>query len=255
MRSAATSQVRRTHIDHTSPVPVFMQVEQDLLRQILSGTLRSGDRLPRETELARLYGISRMTVRHALEGLAAARLVRRTRGVGTIVTAPSLPVVCDLGLMVSFVEQLRRQGHRAETSVDALERTDPPAHVRSALALGPRDRTTVLRRVIAIDHRPIVVNTSWLPAKRFPGLDAATLVDGSLWRTLVKRYGTRPRRTDNLVELVTASADEARLLHVEEDSPLMRLTGTVFGDRKQPLEYSMALWAGNVRFHFVARRR
>lgn len=253
MRSESVSQVDRNHIDHESPVPVFMQVEQDLRRQILSGTLKSGARLPRETELARLYGISRMTVRRALEGLADARLVRRSHGVGTIVTPPPLPVTCDLSLMVSFGEQLRRQGHRAETAIDTQALVIPPAQISQALGLGGSEKTVIIRRVIAIEHRPIVINTSWLPTALFPGLERVHLTDGSLWKTLNARYKAKTRRADNMVELVTASADEARLLHVEEDSPLLRLTGTVFGAHDWPVEYSMALWSGNVRFHFSSR--
>jgi GntR family transcriptional regulator len=253
MRSEPTLQPERAMIDHASPVPVFMQVEQDLRRQILLGSLKSGGRLPRETELAKLYGISRMTVRRALEGLAEARLVRRAHGVGTIVTPPPLPVTCDLGLMVSFVEQLRRQGHQAQTTIETQALVAPPAQIRQALTIGDDAMAVVFRRVIAIDHRPIVINTSWLPAALFPGLESAELAGGSLWSTLADRYGVATRRADNLVELVNASADEARLLHVEDDAPLLRLTGTVFGDAEQPLEYSTALWAGNVRFHFLTQ--
>ncbi|MCX5494010.1 GntR family transcriptional regulator [Kaistia dalseonensis] len=253
MRSEPIIQVDRDLIDHASPVPVFMQVEQDLRRQILNGALKSGGRLPRETELAKLYGISRMTVRRALEGLADARLVRRAHGVGTIVTPPPLPVTCDLGLMISFAEQLRRQGHEAATTVDMQARVVPPAQIRQALAIDDTEQTVVIRRVIAIDHRPIVMNTSWLPAALFPGLDREELSGGSLWSTLLARYDVRTVRADNMVELVNASADEARLLHVEEDAPLLRLTGTVFGENDRRLEYSTALWAGNVRFHFLSQ--
>jgi GntR family transcriptional regulator len=253
MRSEQTVQPDRDLIDHASPVPIFMQVEQDLRRQILLGTLKSGGRLPRETVLAEIYGISRMTVRRALEGLAEARLVRRAHGVGTIVTPPPLPVTCDLGLMVSFGEQLRRQGLQATTTIETQNLVDPPAQIRLALAIGDDDRTIVIRRVIAVDHRPIVINTSWLPASLFPGLEGIELIQGSLWGTLSDRYGVTTRRADNMVEMINASADEARLLHVEEDAPLLRLTGTVFGDEDRRLEYSTALWAGNVRFHFLSQ--
>jgi GntR family transcriptional regulator len=112
----------------------------------------------------------------------------------------------------------------------------------------------LLRRVILVAQRPLVMNTSWLPASLFPGLEALELQDGSLWRTLGAHYGTKTRRADNTVELVTASADEARLLHLEPESPLLRLTGIVYGDGDRPLEHSIALWAANVRFHFPSLR-
>ena len=69
------------HIDRDSPVPAFIQIEQDLRRQIMSGQLPQGARLARETLLAERYGASRVTVRRALQELAKAQLVQRIHGV------------------------------------------------------------------------------------------------------------------------------------------------------------------------------
>ena len=73
-----------------------MQVEQDLRRHITSGAIDADARLPRETELATLYGVSRMTVRRSLEGLERGGFVRRVHGVGTIVVPPTTSVTVDL---------------------------------------------------------------------------------------------------------------------------------------------------------------
>src|SRR5271169_399115 len=74
-------------VDSASPVPAYVQLEQDLRRQIQSGTLLSGTCLPPEQTLARLYGVSRVTLRQALQRLADSNLISRRQGIGTIVTA------------------------------------------------------------------------------------------------------------------------------------------------------------------------
>jgi GntR family transcriptional regulator len=222
-----------------------------LRRQILSGALTTGTHLLRETELAEHYGASRETLRRALKGLADAGLVERTHGVGTIVTRPPSTVTCDLALLVSFSEQLKRQGHTSETTVDIQRRAVPPEQIAQALDMDANERCVLFRRVIHVSGRPFVLNTSWLPASRFPRLEKLTLVQGSLWRTLGKHYNATAYRSDNKIELVTASNEEARLLHIHEADSLLRLTGKVFDRKQRPIEHSTLLSSGNARFHFA----
>jgi GntR family transcriptional regulator len=241
-------------VNHESPVPAFMQVEQDLRRQILSGGIPAEARLPRETELASAYGVSRMTVRRSLEGLETAGLIRRLHGVGTIATPPDVPVAVDLSSMISIAEQIRLQGQEPRTSIDVQTIATPTPLIREALQLDGTETATVVRRVRFADARPVLINTSWLPTRKFPGLDRAELIDGSLWKTLVTNYNVTPASTEEHFELVKASADEARLLHVEEGDTLIRVSGTTFDKAGVAVERCFSVWADNVRFHFSTRR-
>ena len=90
-----------------------------------------------------------------------------------------------------------------------------------------------------------------LPTKRFPDLDKTDLVDGSLRRILSTKYDVKPTGTEEFFELVKVSADEARLLHVEEGATLIRVTGTTFDAEGTPVERCYSLWAGGVRFHIA----
>jgi GntR family transcriptional regulator len=240
-------------INPESPLPRFMQIEQDLRRQILSGALKSGAHLPRETELALRYGASRMTVRRALEMLAEAQLIRRAQGVGTIVTPPSLPITCDVDLMVSVGEQLRQQGHDPEVMVDLHRLTEAPESVAQALGLGVGDMAVVVRRVTSVGKRPIMLNISWLPAGLFPGMESRALVDGSLWKTLAQGYGLKTVRADNRVEIVMASSEESRLLLAEEGTPIMRLTSVLYDQKNRAVEHSTMFSSANVRCRFSSR--
>lgn len=240
-------------IDPSSPLPRFMQVEQDLRRQILSGALSAGVRLPRETELAERYGASRMTVRRALEMLSEAGLIRRAQGIGTIVTPPELPITCDCDIMMGLSEQLRQQGHEPEVFVDLQRLIEAPDPVAQALGLKPGAMAVVLRRVTSVGKRPLVLNTSWLPARLFPGLETQPLIEGSLWKTLSKCYRLKAPRSDNRVDMVDASTEEARLLLIEEGRPIMRLTGTLFDPKGRAVEYSTRYSSSNIRFNFTWR--
>jgi len=255
-RKAMESPVATSHssgpglIDQASPVPVFIQVEQDIRRQIISGGYKTGDRLPRETELAKIYGISRMTVRHALEGLAKAKLIKRSHGVGTTVISPPAPVVFNLGLMVSFSDQLRRQGYSLKTVTDMQAEVRPPEHISKALGMRAGEMAVAIRRVRVVENHPLALTTSWLRATRFPGLADRELTQGSLWATLEDIYGVQVKNSENAVEVIQATALEAHLLHIGTDEELLSFTGIVYDIEDQPIEYMTALWSRQVRFNF-----
>jgi GntR family transcriptional regulator len=249
-KRAAAEAIPATVVNHDSPVPAFMQVEQDLRRHIISGAIRADTRLPRETELAELYGVSRMTVRRSLDGLEQDGFVRRVHGVGTLVLQPARPVTVELRSMISISEKIRQQGYEPRTTIDLQAVSAPTPSIRAALKLGDSEAALVLRRVRLADMRPVLINTSWLSARRFAGLEAMELTDGSLWSTLSARFGVTPSSTDEYFEMVKASADEARLLQVEEGDTLIQVTGTTYDAQNEPVERCYSLWAGGVRFHF-----
>lgn len=237
-------------IDKDSSVPVFIQIEQDIRRQIVSGALRDGERLPRETVLAEQYGASRVSVRRALAELAGARLVMRVHGLGTLVTAPKALMRCNLDAMTSFTAQLRAAGFEPEVTVDRVRTSDSLPdlfEVRDAEAGGPY---LYLRRLVKVEGRPIGLNSSWIEQKRCPELQRTKLINGSLWTTLEQKFGIRPARADNRMDTRRASIDEARSLFCDEGAPLLRLNSIVFDAGDEPVEFSSVLWTENVSLRF-----
>src|SRR6185437_14824576 len=178
---------------------------------------------PTEKDLAAWFGVSRMTLRHALAELARRGLVTRTagRGGGTFVAAPKLEQ--DLTTLAGFSEQLRRHGMVAGARV--LSARSRPA--------GP----VAARRVRLGDGRPIALERSLFPAARFPGMLEFRL-DGSLYELLEVRYGLRPHRARESLEPVTAGVREAEALDVAEGAPLMQVERIAYARSGEPLEFA-----------------
>jgi GntR family transcriptional regulator len=250
MASLDNGALQATVVDKESRIPAFLQIEQDLRRQILSGNLVKGCRLPRETVLAERYHASRVTVRRALEALSEARLVERVHGLGTLVTAENTTISCDLNVMVSFADQLTRAGYQPKVKIDRHELCLAPEETLVDLRLSNIDKTTHIRRIIEVEDRPLVLNRSWLPSRLFPDLENRKLHKGSLWKTLKASYKVAPLRSENRVDIVSASFEEASMLFVEPGTMLFRLIGVVYDKDGLPLEYCTALWSKNVRLHF-----
>src|SRR6516164_4018661 len=181
--------------------PVHISIRDDLRMRLNAGEWAAGDRLPSETELAARYGVARMTIRQAIGALASDGAVIRRQGLGTFAADRRPTRTADL--LLSFTEEMRRQGRQVETILISAAVEQPPPAAREALRAGPSAAAVAVRRVRLVDGCPIVVQNSWLPYARFAGLDADPLLDGSLYARLEAQYGVRIMRAR---QSITAAA-------------------------------------------------
>ena len=218
--------------------PVHMCIRDDLKLRLAAGEWAADQRLPSETELARRYGVARMTVRQAIGALAAEGIVIRRQGLGTFVTSP-LPGR-QVGALQSFTEEMRTQGRDVQTRLLKAAVEEPPDTARKALQLGQRAAAVVVQRLRVVDGRPIVVQNSWLPYARFAGLDAVPLLNGSLYATLEERYGVPVVRAVQSVTAAAATDLDAALLGLSPGSPVLRTSRSTFDGANCPIEFAVS---------------
>jgi GntR family transcriptional regulator len=178
-----------------SAEPAWAQIEAQLAERIESGGLPPGERLPPERALAHTLGVSRMTVRQALDALARRGLLERGVGRGTFVRAPAR----------DFTERLA------------------DAEARVLLA---RDEGELLhvRRLRLDGGRPLALEDARFPAARFPAMLEHDLT-GSLY-ALMREYGQEPVRVMERLVAVRAGAAEARALELRAGAPVMLVERT-----------------------------
>lgn len=202
-----------------------VRIESWLSARVADGSLRPGDRLPPEKELAHHLGVSRMTLRQALAHLESQSLLVRRRGAGggTFVTEPK--VDCDLTGTPGFTEQMRRSHRRPGAVVVTSETVPADETVAKELGLLVGDPVHRVLRVRLADETPIALEDTWLPAQEFPGLLDHELT-GSLYELMDRGYDRRPAVAVESIEPARATAEQARLLEAEPGALLMRITRT-----------------------------
>jgi GntR family transcriptional regulator len=224
--------------------PAHVQIADRLAEAIAGGDFAPGERLPPERELAQGFGVSRMTLRQALDTLARRDLLVRTRGRrgGTFVSEAKIER--DLTTVSGLTEQLQRQGHRAGARV--LSAREGPAGRRTANALGlaSGDRVFEVIRVRLSDGEPLALERSLFGAERFPGLLEQPL-DGSLYELLDRVWNEVPTRVVERLEPVVAEAREAEVLKVAKGSPLLLVERTAYDAAGIALEYARDLFRGD----------
>ena len=221
-------------------VALWRQIVGHLQRDIDSGALQPGARLPTEGQLSRQFGVNRHTVRRALEELSRAGVVRVEQGRGSFVAEDVLDYAVEP--RTRFSEWIRR--HNKEPSGRVLELRDTTADARVAAGLGlrPGARVILIQRLGLADDRPVSLTNHWFPAARLPGL--------------LEALRASPRITDALravgvadylrqVTRVTArlpGPEEAELLRTGRNRPLL-MTENVNVDRAGAIvEFAVGLY-------------
>lgn len=222
-----------------SPVPLYIQIDEELRGQIESGDLGPLAQVPSETDLAERFSVSRMTARKALDRLVADGMLFRQPGKGTFVAPTKIAHGASQGL--SFSAAMASQGLPCETRVLEAETVRAPSNVARALSLAQGGQAIFLRRLRIVDGTPAAIHLSYMPARLSALLDLD--LTGSL-SDLMSRVGARVERSDDSVEAVLATGEEARLLQVAEGSPLVLIRGTAFSSGNEPVRYTEALYPG-----------
>lgn len=216
-------------------------IRQQLFTYITSGRLQPGQRLGAERELAESYGVSRATLRQALEALERAGVVRRLpgRGGGTFVSEPKIER--DLSSVVGVPALLRKQGMTAGTRIVSTAMTGADEATAAALEVRPGDLVYEVVRIRLADGSPISLEHARFPAARFPGMLDLPL-GGSIYDLIREHYHLSPDQSLERIEVVHATAHEAAILDVNEDAPLLSITRTTTDADGAAFEFSHDLF-------------
>jgi GntR family transcriptional regulator len=235
-----------------SRLPLYRQIEEAVRERIRSGELRPGAQVATETELMVEYGVSRATVRQALAGLVAEGLLEIRRGLGTYVTAPRFEHT--IGGFYSFSREIERHGLRPGTKVLDLRTMPAVDVVAESLGIPAGTKVVALRRLRLAGPDPLVVETSHLPAARFPGLETVDFSQVRLYDTLMNRYGCRPTRARETFEPILLTADEATLLDQRRGEPALRVERIAYDQDDIAIEFCRSTVRGD-RYRYSVELR
>jgi DNA-binding GntR family transcriptional regulator len=234
-------------VDRLSPVPLYYQVAQQLEQLIEAGELQPGTRLSNELVLADQLGVSRPTMRRAIEYLVHRGYLVRKRGVGTQVVHPKMRRPVEL---TSLYDDLALSGKNPRTSVLSLETL--PASDAVAHALGTDEGTPVitLERLRYADGEPLAIMRNWIPSGLVE-LTPELLEQGGLYQVM-RAAGIRLHLASQTIGARAASAAEARLLGARKGEPLLTMQRTTYDDAGRSLEFASHLYrASHYSFEIV----
>jgi GntR family transcriptional regulator len=215
---------------------LYQKIEHWLRARVLEG--QEGDALPSETDLASQFGVSRMTARQAIQNLAAEGLVRRMRGSGTFI-APK-PLHRHSGPLMSYTLDMRRRGMSASSELIGAQLRLSTEAEALALRLEPGGRVVAIDRVRLADGTPMAIDHACLTPDCATVL-AKDLEGGSLHENL-RQLGREPTVALSWISARTATAAEAKLLHLPPRSAVLVERRIISDQNGQPMEYTTSIF-------------
>jgi len=219
-------------LDRTSPVPLYFQVAQQIESMIDRGELPPGSRLDNELQLADQTGLSRPTMRQAIQYLVDKGLLVRKRGVGTQVVHGRVKRRVELS---SLYDDLAQANQRPSTVVLACEIVPADDDVAVTLRLPPGTEIVHLERVRYTRDEPLAIMENWLPVG-LADLAPERLEQHGLYE-LLRAAGVHMRVASQRIGARAATATEARLLHERRGAPLLTMTRTTYDDSGRAIEH------------------
>ena len=231
-------------LDPDSAQPLYQQLQRALRDAIQSGKLSPDDALPSERQLASELGISRITVRKAIDGLADEGLLVRRQGSGNFVGAR---IEKNFAKLTSFSEDMRARGR--VPSSQWLKKSDGQVTPEEAmrLALSPGAKVYRLHRLRFADDEPMALEYCTVSASALPSLDD---VDLSLYDAL-ERAGNRPVRALQRLRALLLDEEKARLLEAKPGDAGLLVERVGYLRDGRAIELSHSYYRGDT-YDFVA---
>lgn len=236
--------------DAPAPAPLYAQIKEILRARILDGSYQPHQQMPSEADMMAAFGVSRITVRQALNDLQNEGLIFRIHGKGTFVSKPK--AFQDLGRLQGFGEAMRQMGYETFARVLSIRTVTPPLQVTEKLQLPKRAKVTELQRVRFLNREPISLDVTWVPTAIGRRLAKEDLAARDVFVILENDYGITLGQAE--LQIGSTLADEALApqLQVEEGSPVLFIERTTHTADGTPIDYEHLYYRGDA-FQYKVR--
>ncbi|MDF1514251.1 MAG: GntR family transcriptional regulator [Anaerolineae bacterium] len=238
-----TTGINDTALDENRFAPLYLQVETTLKEMIEGTTYSFGDRIASERELSEMLGVSRMTVRRAIENLVTRGLLERRSTSGTYVKEPQVMRRVGKEFAQGLTQMLRTTGAQPGSRLLLFEIKPASLKISERLNIRLGESVVLLRRLRLANDVPFCIETSYIPYKLVPGLSAEdfALENTSLYSILRNRYKIEVSKNDETIKMSYATPEEAENLGINLNSPVILLRAVVSDDYNLPIEYLVSV--------------
>jgi GntR family transcriptional regulator len=224
--------------------PLYQQIKMLILKSLQAGEWKPGELIPSEMDLAARFRVSQGTVRKAIDELAAENLVIRRQGKGTFVATHA-----EQHVQYRFLRLMPDSGDLssegpAERQIIDCRRLRASADIARPLALRTGEAVLQLRRVLAFQGTPTIVEDVWLPGGPFKGLTADRLATygGPMYALFETEFGVHMVRAEEKIRAIAADAASAKLLEVPVGEPLLSVERIAYTYNDVPMELRRGLY-------------
>ena len=226
-------------LDGASEQPLYLQLVDQLEMEIRNSML-ANDKLSSERELTKMYGVSRITVRLALQELEKRGLVYKKHGKGTYVSEITDSAV-DLSAAYSFTDQMKKLGKTPLTKILSFRLIEAPESIAQQMQIKPGDLIFEIERLRIANGIAMMIERSYVPHSLFAGLTEEMLSVRSLYELFQVEFSQTIRLADEEFYASIALDNEAELLGISSGSPVLHLLRKTYNTKNIVIEYTFSI--------------
>lgn len=239
-------------INSLSSKPLYLQVKDSLIEEIITGKYKPNEQLPSESELCDKYSVSRITIRKALQKLSEDGYLTRRQGKGTYVT--NIKIEKELISFNSYSQYIENIGEIPKNKILSKE-TIPASYLSkeivNSLKVDSETPILELKRLHYISEEPFVLETSYYSLRFFPLLNTDIEDNLSTYDILKSKYNAYPYSSQKMLSGKLADSEMIKNLNLDNGENIFEIKEVVYSKQEVPLHLSISIWpASKVIFTF-----
>lgn len=246
--------LKNESLNKNIPIPLYYQLKTILLEYIKVHHSDLESPIPTEVEISEHFGISRPTVRQAINELVVEGYLYRIKAKGTFISKPKIKQDFLLTLD-SFNNEMRKKGLNPSTKILSIKEVDSDEKISEALKIKIGSKVIQLSRLRYANIEPIVFVITYLPFDKCPSILTKNLETDSMYEILEKDCGLLISGASRSLESILAGEFESKLLEIEKGSPIQYFESIAYLSDGTPIEFSLAKYRGDRnKFTFELKR-
>lgn len=229
-------------LDEKSHISLYYQVKQIITGNIKSGKWPVNTKIPTELQLCRIFNVSRITVRQALEEIEKEGYLYRKQGRGTFVTTPKLEQ--RLSKFYSFSEEIKSMGFEPGTTILDFAIIKADENISAKLNVNPGSAVFMIKRLRLADAEPYAIEVSCIPYDIASNITREDVEINGLYKTLKEKHEIIPNEAVESFEAVLMRSEESKYLKVKTKAPALRLERYAYAESRL-IEYCVSIIRGD----------
>ncbi|MDU5145684.1 MAG: GntR family transcriptional regulator [Paenibacillus dendritiformis] len=223
--------------------PLYVQLQRIIRQDIIRRKYKEGDMIPSETQMMKLYGVTRTTIRKAISDLVHEGLLRQVQGKGNFVCLRE--VKHNIWNFSGFTDYVTKKNEIPVSKVveKRILTQDGREWMKLVRVRGIQNKLSTLW---------LTIDTSLVPLSVFPGIDQYDFSRQSLYSIMKQEYKTVPKHALLQIEPIRGDKSTQELLAYEEDIPLLQANGTVISEDEAEIERVQVIYGPHMNFKIVA---
>lgn len=241
-------EVDMKQIDKASRIPLYSQL-MDIIIEEIETSMHEDDQLPSERDICEKYDVSRSTVRQAITELEREGYIYKVHGKGTFVASKKLDQ--DLVKFYSFTEEMKKLGKKPVSKVLMFEIVGISNKISKKMRMEEGTLAYKFTRLRIADNIPMIVETSYVPYDKFPGITKENLEKEALYDILKNKFQVNITMAEETFQPVLTNEEEAERLEISKESPSLKIERFTY-ENDDIIEYTISIARGD-KFKYRVR--